>query len=95
MHGILAPTVTAPASVSLNENGSFVFSGTAALAIADVDANGGKELVTLTATNGSIDLGSVNGVTITAGANGTSSLTMYGTVAQLNSALTGLVLFPV
>ena len=57
----------------LSENSNVAFSGTNAIQIADVDANGGKELVTLTVTNGVLDLTNLAPVTVTAGSNGTGS----------------------
>ncbi|MGI9215035.1 MAG: beta strand repeat-containing protein, partial [Gammaproteobacteria bacterium] len=89
-----APTITAPASITFNENASFIVSGTNTLAITDVDSNNGKELVTLTATNGTIDLGTTNGITITGGSNGTATVTFTGTVTQINSALANLMFSP-
>ena len=88
------PTVTAPASISFNQNANFVFNGANAITVNDVDSDGGQELVTLTATNGVIDLASAAGVTITAGSNGSNTITFKGTIAQLNSALTNLTFVP-
>lgn len=50
--------------------------------------------VTLSVTNGVLNLGSTAGITITAGANGTSTMTFTGSPANINNALNNLVYTP-
>lgn len=62
-----------------------------AISVADVDAGGAAEQLTLTATNGTLTLGTTTGLTFTAG-TGTANATMTfsGPLASLNAALSGL-----
>jgi VCBS repeat-containing protein len=83
-----APTVTAPASASVNEDTTLNFTGPNAVSVADVDANGGNEQVTINATNGNVTLGTTTGLTVSG--NGTASITATGTIANLNAALATL-----
>jgi hypothetical protein len=88
--------VTAPASASVTENASLVFSSANANAISVTDAAAGSntEQLTLVATDGGLTLGSTNGLKITSGSNGSSSITVQGTLANLNAALSGLKYTP-
>src|SRR5439155_10638786 len=76
-----APTITSPASFSINEDTQFTFTGGNALSVADVDAASGTVNLTIGATNGFITLTTGGGATINT--NGTSSVTASGTIAQL------------
>lgn len=51
-------------------------------------------VVTLSVTNGVVNLGTTAGVTITAGADGSSSVTISGSPANLNTAMDGLAYTP-
>ena len=86
------PAVTAPANISVNENGSFTFIGT--ITATDAAATGTSDSLTLTVSDGVVTLGSTTGLTFTSGGNGTSSMTVTGTVASLNAAISGLVYAP-
>jgi hypothetical protein len=86
------PAVTAPATASVNENASLTFSGT--ISIADAAASATSDSLTLSIGHGKLTLGSTTGLTFSSGANGTSSMTITGTVANLNAALNGLVEAP-
>jgi VCBS repeat-containing protein len=77
-----APINTVPGAQSTNEDTAKVITG---LSIADVDANGGSETVTLSALHGTITVLASAGVTITT--NGTGSVQLAGTVANINAAL--------
>ena len=81
-----------PAAQSINQGNSLTFSGVDALAVADNTTD--TITVTLSVTNGIVTLGSIAGITITAGANGSSSVTFTGTSTQINTALDGLVYTP-
>ncbi|MGH7895589.1 MAG: tandem-95 repeat protein, partial [Candidatus Binatia bacterium] len=54
------------------------------------DPDGGPLSVTLGVANGTLQVGLAGGATITAGANGSTTLTLTGTVAQVNAALATL-----
>jgi PKD domain len=88
--------VSAPASASLTENTSLVFSSANANAISVTDTTAGTkvEQLTLTASHGGLTLGSTHGLTIVSGSNGSSSITVRGTLANLNTALSGLKFTP-
>jgi Subtilase family len=91
------PAITAPATASLNENSSQVFSTANGNAISFTDANAGTaktESLTLSVKDGTVKLATISGLTVTAGANNSSSLTVTGTVASLNTAINGLTYKP-
>src|SRR5205814_7949241 len=60
-----------------------------------VDAGGGQLNVTLSATNGTLTLGALTGLTFTSG-DGTGDVTMTfrGSLNRINAALDGLVFSP-
>jgi VCBS repeat-containing protein len=92
-----APTNTVPAPQATNQNTALVFStgNGNRIAVADVDAGASPVRVTLTATNGSITLNGVAGLTFTTG-DGTAdpTMTFTGTAAAVNIALDGLSFNP-
>ncbi|MFM8556836.1 MAG: tandem-95 repeat protein [Betaproteobacteria bacterium] len=77
-----APVNSVPAAQTVNEDTNLSITG---LAITDVDAGSGSVTVTLDVTQGTITVLAANGVTL--GTNGTSSVTLSGTVAAINTAL--------
>jgi hypothetical protein len=83
-----APVIVGPASVTRTA-GSFVFSGANKIAVSDVDAGTSIEQVTLNVSTGTLTLGSITGLASVSG-NGTTSITISGTLAYLNLALTNL-----
>jgi hypothetical protein len=90
------PAFTAPATATVAENGSLVFSNTNsnAVSIADINAGTAVEQLTLTATNGTLKLGSTTGITFISGANKTATMTISGTLTSLNNALKNLTFTP-
>src|SRR5580704_14802997 len=90
-----SPTVSAPASASLTENGSLTFSsaGGNAISVADASAGTNADSLTLSVSHGTLTLASTSGLTFT-GSNGTASFTVSGTVSNLDAALNGLVYKP-
>ena len=84
-----APVNIVPAAQKTAVNKPLVFSGARQLSIRDDDAAGGIVRVTLTATNGTLTLGTTAGLASVLG-NGKSSITLTGTVASINAALNGL-----
>jgi hypothetical protein len=86
-----APVNSVPgAAQNLNEEGSLVFSSGNgnAITISDVDVGSGDETVTLTVTGGTLALGSTVG--LTSFTNNAASITLTGTVANVNAAMNGL-----
>lgn len=94
-----APTSSLPAAQEVTENtGSaktslaFSSANTNAISVADADAEGGAELVTLSVAHGTLAPGSTAGLTVTG--EGTASLTLEGTIEALNGGLEGLLYTP-
>jgi protocadherin Fat 4 len=76
------------------EDSSLVYSAANgnAITISDIDADAGASdplSVTLTADNGTLTLGSTFGLTSLSG-NGTGTVTLHGSVTEINAALDGL-----
>ncbi len=90
----LAPTITAPASASLNENATLPFASSHGNGISVSDANPGVDSLALSVSHGTLTLASTTGLTITAGSNGSASITVSGTVTNLNAALNGVTYQP-
>jgi hypothetical protein len=82
-----APVVTVPGAASLNEDASLTLSG---ISLADSDAGGGVEQVTVSAAHGVVTLSQMAGLTVVAGANGSASVSVQGTLAAINAALNNL-----
>ena len=92
-----APVNTVPGSQSTTVNTPRVFSSGNgnAISIADLDAGAASVQLALTATNGTLTLASLMGLTFTVG-DGTTDATMTftGTLANANTALNGLTFMP-
>jgi hypothetical protein len=80
-----APVNTVPAAQSVNEDTALPISG---VSVNDVEGN--LSTTRLTVANGAVTVSLAGGATISAGANGSSTLTLSGTQAQINAALAGL-----
>ena len=95
---VAAPVVTAPASGNLNANSSLTFPS-GSISVADpgnfyVLDGFAYESVTLSAANGTLALGSTNGLLYSFGANNSSTISVTGTLANVNAALSSLVYTP-
>lgn len=94
-----APTVTAPASRTVQEDNALVFSTatSTAITVADLDAAEGTGLLTVTlgVTNGTLTLSGTTNLSFSTG-TGTadSSMIFTGTAAAINTALNGLTYNP-
>src|SRR5262249_48776990 len=81
----------------INEDNNLTFSGgnSNLISISDVDAGASSVRVTLTATNGTLTLSGITGLSFTAG-DGTAdpTMTFTGTMANINAALAGMVYSP-
>ncbi len=74
----LPPTITMPvSSQTIGENTSFSLSGANAITVGDIDANGVPDQLTLSASHGTLTLGSTTGLTGLTG-NGTSTVVSDG-----------------
>ncbi|MGI0483799.1 choice-of-anchor I family protein [Pantanalinema rosaneae CENA516] len=90
----LAPINTVPTAQTTTQDSILIFSAATgnAIAISDVDANNGIEQVQLSVSHGFLSLGSTNGLTVNG--NHSASITIQGTLTNLNNALNGLKYTP-
>ena len=79
------PVNTVPGAQTVNEDSALSIGG---ISVNDVDGN--LATTQLTVTNGTLNVSLAGGATISAGANGTSTLTLSGTQAQINAALASI-----
>lgn len=77
---------TVPGAQSVAEDTPLRITG---LSVTDVDGN--LSTTQLAVTNGTLSVSLAGGATISAGANGTATLTLRGTQAQINAALATLI----
>src|SRR5262249_57432928 len=91
-HTDLAPVNTVPGAQATADATSLVFStgNGNAISVADADSQGAVEQISLTVSHGTLTLSGTSGLTVTAGANGTATMTVQGTLANINAALNGL-----
>ncbi|HRW73688.1 MAG TPA: tandem-95 repeat protein, partial [Ottowia sp.] len=80
-----APVNTVPGAQTVNEDTSLSISG---LSVNDVDGN--LSTTQLSVTHGNLNVSLAGGATISGGANGSGTLTLSGTQAQINAALATL-----
>ena len=87
-----APVNIVPAAQSVDEDTGLVFSAANgnAISIADPDAGNNVIQVVLSAANGTLSLAQISGLTVGSGADGTSTMTLAGTIDDINAALNGL-----
>ena len=64
------------------------------IVVSDVDAGAWQLETTLSATHGMVNLGSLSGITITGGSNGSPTVTFTGQLADINQALEGMSFNP-
>ena len=79
------PVNTVPGAQTVNEDTALSISG---VSVNDVDGN--LSATQLSVTNGALNVSLAGGATISAGANGSSTLTLSGTQAQINAALASI-----
>ncbi len=90
-------TNSVPGSQSTGEDTNLVFSSANGnlISISDSDAGSSSVSVTLSVTNGTLSLSGVSGLTFTAGDGSLdSTMSFYGSVANINAALNGLTFVP-
>jgi trimeric autotransporter adhesin len=91
------PVNTVPGAQSANEDTATVFSSANgnAITIADADAGGAVNEITLSVTNGTLTLAGTAGLTFSAGdGSSDTTMTLRGTAAAINTALDGLLFTP-
>ncbi|HMS83318.1 MAG TPA: DUF4347 domain-containing protein, partial [Nitrospira sp.] len=92
-----APLNTVPGAQSTNEDTNLVFSSGNGnqISVTDPDSSGASFEITLSVTNGTATLSGTTGLTFTSG-DGTadSTMTLRGTVTNINAALNGLIYSP-
>ncbi|QOT80597.1 hypothetical protein F7R26_024500 [Cupriavidus basilensis] len=92
-----SPLNAVPAAQSVDQNSTLTFSAGNAnqISVSDVDAGGGVEKVTLTATNGVITLSGTSSLSFLIGSGaGDATMTFTGRLVDINTALNGLVFTP-
>src|SRR5256885_1833244 len=80
-----APVNTVPGAQVVNEDTALAVGG---ISVTDVDGN--LSTVQMAATNGTVTVNLAGAATISSGANGTATLTLSGTQAQINTTLATL-----
>ena len=85
------PLITVPSTQNTNEDNNLSIT---TLSIADVDSSTGIIETTLSVNDGILTLATTTGISFTAGSDGASSMTIQGTLAAINTALTGMVFDP-
>jgi|GEM_PF-855504 len=91
-----APVITVTSSVTTNEDTSIFFTGANAISLSDIDVVDATQLlnVTLHVNHGTLSLSQITGLTIVEGADGSASLKIQGSLADLQSAIAGLTYTP-
>ena len=80
-----APVNVVPGAQTIAEDGSLNITG-----VSTSDPDGNLATTQLTVTNGVLNVSLAGGATISGGANGSSTLTLSGTAAQINAALASI-----
>ncbi len=78
----------------MKKNGSFTFSNGNAISVTDAAAGSNAEQLTLHASHGTFKLASTSGLNFVSGSNKSASMTVSGTLTNLNRDLNGLVYTP-
>ena len=76
--------ITAPSTATLSENSSLAFLPANANTISISDANPVADSLTVSVSHGTLTPATLSGLSVTAGANGSGSVTVSGTVTNLN-----------
>lgn len=83
-----------PGGQTTQEDQPIIFSGGTAIQFTDIDAGNNPIEVRLSVRNGTVLLPSTTGLNVSSGANGSSSVTFTGTVADFTAAFASLVYTP-
>jgi Ca2+-binding RTX toxin-like protein len=89
------PVHTLPKEVTTQEDTPFIFSGEQLISVSDADAGSNEVEVTLTATNGTLNLNGTIGLFVTIG-NGIDDkeISFRGSLDKINAALAGMTFNP-
>lgn len=94
LHVNQAPGIAVPATQTAQANGpsgdnELVLAGARgnAVSVSDIDGGAGTEQITLSPLDGTVDLTATSGLSLTAGSNGSASVTYQGTLANINADL--------
>ena len=92
----IAVADTGGGSQGVDEDSTLIFDSLHgnAIELGDPDGGAGLETLSLSALHGTLTLSALSGLTIDAGSNGTSGLEVTGTLADLSSAVSGLLYHP-
>jgi hypothetical protein len=85
----VAPTISGPGAVTVILGSSRHFGDSNLITVADADA-AATETLALAVGNGALDVDTSGGAAVVAGANDSSTMTLSGSIAQLNAALATL-----
>ncbi len=92
------PVNTVPGPLSIPQDTVLTFNGANKISVADADAaeapSDGVITVSLTATNGTLNLSGTTGLTFNSGADGTAAMSFDGTIPDINTALDGMTFTP-
>jgi hypothetical protein len=91
------PLLSAPANATTNEDSTLTFSNALGdpITVSDPGNSSGTASVTLAATDGTLTLANLSGITITSGSStGSGAVTFTGPFSNLNAALDGLEFTP-
>ena len=86
------PAVTVPGSQTINEDNPLTFDTSKLISITDTD--GDDQTVNIVVTNGTLTLSGTGGLSISAGSDGSGTLTFSGSQADINAALDDAVFNP-
>ena len=96
-----APTVNAPSTVNMSEDSTVVFDGgsgaghAAKIVFADSDTfSSTNNTVTITVPSGKVAIGNLSGAVISGGADNSGTVTLTGSLANINAALASLRYIP-
>jgi VCBS repeat-containing protein len=85
-----APTITVPGAQSVNEDTNLVLTGATAISIADIDSSSSDVTATLSVTSGTLTANGATGPLTSISGQGTNTLTLVGTAAEINTAIASL-----
>ncbi|MFK7966563.1 MAG: LamG-like jellyroll fold domain-containing protein, partial [Burkholderiaceae bacterium] len=87
-------SVTVNSTATTDENTALVFSGANVVQVSSGSAADTPLQVTLSVTNGVLDLSGTNGLTIVSGADGSGAMVIHGLESDLNTGLDGMQYTP-
>jgi hypothetical protein len=85
-----APVNAVPAAQVADNNRVITFNSTKKISVSDIDVGSSNLRVTLQVAKGILTLGSTSGITFPSGANNSASMTIQGSLANINNALLNL-----